>query len=257
MQAVFYFFSLPLSTDDHSRVVLSHLDGHPCSDYINASYIDVSLCCKSAWNADCLAVIINTVFCFFFLRRVLRRRTNSLQLKVNGHLCFEGRVWRIQEDILAVVFSIVYNHLKPIICVCHHLRMSRFLFHKVGLACDQWLFSLLIHLLIISSTKTHKSVFPKTPRWCRQIFCLVHNLKIFSLLPQRRKEIRRFIFKKLDSDNCSNFGSFSWLYLDRTERESGWNVVKGPWAKWKNCGLDTVSVRALRNELLGRILTFF
>ncbi|KAM8738248.1 receptor-type tyrosine-protein phosphatase epsilon-like isoform 2-T2 [Acanthopagrus schlegelii] len=25
---------------DHSRVVLSHLDGHPCSDYINASYID-------------------------------------------------------------------------------------------------------------------------------------------------------------------------------------------------------------------------
>lgn len=28
------------STDDHSRVVLSH-DGHPCSDYINASFIDV------------------------------------------------------------------------------------------------------------------------------------------------------------------------------------------------------------------------
>ncbi|XP_028982815.1 receptor-type tyrosine-protein phosphatase epsilon-like isoform X2 [Betta splendens] len=25
---------------DHSRVVLSHVDGHPCSDYINASYID-------------------------------------------------------------------------------------------------------------------------------------------------------------------------------------------------------------------------
>uniref|UniRef100_A0A8D0ALM5 Receptor-type tyrosine-protein phosphatase epsilon n=1 Tax=Sander lucioperca TaxID=283035 RepID=A0A8D0ALM5_SANLU len=25
---------------DHSRVLLSHLDGHPCSDYINASYID-------------------------------------------------------------------------------------------------------------------------------------------------------------------------------------------------------------------------
>nr|XP_033469825.1 receptor-type tyrosine-protein phosphatase epsilon-like isoform X1 [Epinephelus lanceolatus] len=28
---------------DHSRVILSHLDGHLCSDYINASYIDVSL----------------------------------------------------------------------------------------------------------------------------------------------------------------------------------------------------------------------
>lgn len=38
-----FFLSLLSSTDDHSRVVLSHLDGHLCSDYINASYIDVSL----------------------------------------------------------------------------------------------------------------------------------------------------------------------------------------------------------------------
>ena len=29
-------------TDDHTRVVLSQVDGAPCSDYINASYIDVS-----------------------------------------------------------------------------------------------------------------------------------------------------------------------------------------------------------------------
>lgn len=28
--------------DDHSRVILSQVDGVPCSDYINASYIDVS-----------------------------------------------------------------------------------------------------------------------------------------------------------------------------------------------------------------------
>lgn len=28
--------------DDHSRVPLTQLDGNPCSDYINASYIDVS-----------------------------------------------------------------------------------------------------------------------------------------------------------------------------------------------------------------------
>uniref|UniRef100_A0A667YGI4 Receptor-type tyrosine-protein phosphatase epsilon n=1 Tax=Myripristis murdjan TaxID=586833 RepID=A0A667YGI4_9TELE len=35
-------FFLLSSTDDHSRVVLSHTDGHLCSDYINASYIDVS-----------------------------------------------------------------------------------------------------------------------------------------------------------------------------------------------------------------------
>lgn len=42
LQAVGVFFLLS-STDDHSRVMLSHLDGHLCSDYINASYIDVSL----------------------------------------------------------------------------------------------------------------------------------------------------------------------------------------------------------------------
>lgn len=29
-------------TDDHSRVVLAQLDGNPSSDYVNASYIDVS-----------------------------------------------------------------------------------------------------------------------------------------------------------------------------------------------------------------------
>lgn len=28
--------------DDHSRVVLTQLDGNPCSDYVNASYTDVS-----------------------------------------------------------------------------------------------------------------------------------------------------------------------------------------------------------------------
>lgn len=37
------------SIDDHSRVVLNHLDGHLCSDYINASYIEVSLNYKSAF----------------------------------------------------------------------------------------------------------------------------------------------------------------------------------------------------------------
>ena len=35
-------FVLFFSADDHSRVILSQVDGTPCSDYINASYIDVS-----------------------------------------------------------------------------------------------------------------------------------------------------------------------------------------------------------------------
>ena len=30
-------------TDDHSRVVLEKIDGNPKSDYINASYIPVSV----------------------------------------------------------------------------------------------------------------------------------------------------------------------------------------------------------------------
>ena len=31
-------------TDDHSRVVLSSVDGDPLSDFINANYVDVSRC---------------------------------------------------------------------------------------------------------------------------------------------------------------------------------------------------------------------
>lgn len=40
---------LPSATDDHSRVVLSH-DGHPCSDYINASYINVKVYSRSSFS---------------------------------------------------------------------------------------------------------------------------------------------------------------------------------------------------------------
>lgn len=36
------FLVLLSPTDDHSRVVLTQLDGNPSSDYVNASYIDVS-----------------------------------------------------------------------------------------------------------------------------------------------------------------------------------------------------------------------
>lgn len=42
---------LPSPTDDHSRVVLSH-DGHPCSDYINASYINVNVRSTSSFSGN-------------------------------------------------------------------------------------------------------------------------------------------------------------------------------------------------------------
>lgn len=71
MLALFFLF-LPssLPTDDHSRVVLSHLDGHLCSDYINASYIDVNLEYKSALGAYNRAfgkLLLTSLFVFFFL----------------------------------------------------------------------------------------------------------------------------------------------------------------------------------------------
>lgn len=46
------------SADDHSRVVLTQLDRNPCSDYVNASYIDVSCsispCCGMFRNLHLL-----------------------------------------------------------------------------------------------------------------------------------------------------------------------------------------------------------
>lgn len=61
---------------------MSHLDGNMCSDYINASYIDVSLGRKCGFIAD--DRFLNTLLLIlFFPHRVLKRRTNSLQLKVN------------------------------------------------------------------------------------------------------------------------------------------------------------------------------
>lgn len=39
-----FFFSGCFTTDDHTRVTLAEVDGHPGSDYINANFIDVSAC---------------------------------------------------------------------------------------------------------------------------------------------------------------------------------------------------------------------
>ena len=35
---------LIVCVDDHSRVKLEMIEGEPCSDYINANYLDVRLC---------------------------------------------------------------------------------------------------------------------------------------------------------------------------------------------------------------------
>lgn len=95
MLALFFLF-LPssLPTDDHSRVVLSHLDGHLCSDYINASYIDVNLEYKSAldafdaYNRAFGKLLLTPLFCFVFPHRVLKRNVNLLLLKVNTYSGF-------------------------------------------------------------------------------------------------------------------------------------------------------------------------
>lgn len=73
--------SLPSPTDDHSRVVLSH-DGHPCSDYINASYINVKVHYRSAFFFFFHWKIGKVLILFTFPLRVLKRRTNLLPLKV-------------------------------------------------------------------------------------------------------------------------------------------------------------------------------
>lgn len=65
-------------SDDHSRVVLTQLDGNPCSDYVNASYIDVSR--HSVTLFSFLVLLLKTKICFSC--RVSLKRTNSSQHKV-------------------------------------------------------------------------------------------------------------------------------------------------------------------------------
>lgn len=64
-------------SDDHSRVVLTQLDGNPCSDYVNASYIDVS---RHSVTLFSFLVRKKTKICFPC--RVSLKRTNSSQHKV-------------------------------------------------------------------------------------------------------------------------------------------------------------------------------
>lgn len=47
---IFAKFVVFFIADDHSRVVLTELEGNPCSDYVNASYIDVSPFCAKIVN---------------------------------------------------------------------------------------------------------------------------------------------------------------------------------------------------------------
>lgn len=55
---IFAKFVVLFIADDHSRVVLTELEGNPCSDYVNASYIDVSpfLCQNSDFELELLSI---------------------------------------------------------------------------------------------------------------------------------------------------------------------------------------------------------
>lgn len=69
-------------SDDHSRVVLTQLDGNPCSDYVNASYIDVSR--HSVTLFSFLVLLLKTKICCPC--RVSLKRTNSSQHKVRTRI---------------------------------------------------------------------------------------------------------------------------------------------------------------------------
>lgn len=52
--------------DDHSRVVMTQMDGNPCSDYVNASYIDVSECGKNTKFQSNFSLIPTFISGYFF-----------------------------------------------------------------------------------------------------------------------------------------------------------------------------------------------
>uniref|UniRef100_A0A674D928 Receptor-type tyrosine-protein phosphatase epsilon n=1 Tax=Salmo trutta TaxID=8032 RepID=A0A674D928_SALTR len=70
-----YLF-LPFSTDDHSRVLLTQIDGYSCTDYINASYIDVT--CHSLFS---IGPMHNTVADFW--RMVWEQKTATIVMLTN------------------------------------------------------------------------------------------------------------------------------------------------------------------------------
>lgn len=182
----------------------------------------MSLCCKSAWNADWLAIgKCNRQYCFFFTQG-FKEKNKFIAAQGKCRFVFGGSS---VKDPGGFIGSGVFNSVKSPETEPRPL-------HIVHLAWNKRLVSLLIHLLINFSTKTCQSVFPKAPRWRPQTSCFVHNLKTFttSVYTGGKKPEDSY----LRSSNQRFFfilWELSWLYLDRTERESGWNAARGPWAK--------------------------
>uniref|UniRef100_A0A8C7KPK5 Receptor-type tyrosine-protein phosphatase epsilon n=1 Tax=Oncorhynchus kisutch TaxID=8019 RepID=A0A8C7KPK5_ONCKI len=67
---------LTFSTDDHSRVLLTQIDGYSCTDYINASYIDVT--CHSLFS---IGPMHDTVADFW--RMVWEQKTATIVMLTN------------------------------------------------------------------------------------------------------------------------------------------------------------------------------
>lgn len=58
-------------------MLLSHLDGHMCSDYINASYIDVSAI--KLFNTDDLALDkLLLILCFFLITQGFKEKNKFI-----------------------------------------------------------------------------------------------------------------------------------------------------------------------------------
>lgn len=88
---------LPSSTDDHSRVVLSH-DGHPCSDYINASYINVKVHYASSFSGK-LAKYWYLLVYFYLQGFKEKNRFIAAQGKIQASADWIGFLWYINASV--------------------------------------------------------------------------------------------------------------------------------------------------------------
>lgn len=104
-------------SDDHSRVVLTQLDGNHCSDYVNASYIDVS--------CDMVSV-------FFWAGKTILKEISFL-----SNLFSTGFYWKEQIHS-STRWQTALGHTKLSNCRFLSARWSDFVGPKEDTVADFW-----------------------------------------------------------------------------------------------------------------------